>query len=268
MHIEWIPLYLMLGALMGFLSGALGIGGGSVVVPGLLLMFTQAGFDSEFSMQMTLATSLAAIVLTSIGAMRAHNRMGSMRWAIARAMAPAVGIGAFGGAFIASSLPGKLLAAAFGIFMLFLSAQMLWSGRKKTEPNKPENLPKAWILTACGGGIGVFSSFFGIGGGTITVPFLSGFGVRMQQAAAVSSACGLAIAVMGSLGFIWAGWSHPDLPVGSLGYVYFPAVAAIIVTSFPMTRVGVSVAHKLPNRILKRVFAVLLALVGINMLMG
>src|SRR5690625_1024028 len=121
----------MLGALMGFLSGALGIGGGSVVVPGLLLMFTQAGFDSEFSMQMTLATSLAAIVLTSIGAMRAHNRMGSMRWAIARAMAPAVGIGAFGGAFIASSLPGKLLAAAFGIFMLFLSAQMLWSGRKK-----------------------------------------------------------------------------------------------------------------------------------------
>src|SRR5690625_7522665 len=105
-------------------------------------------------MQMTLATSLAAIVLTSIGAMRAHNRMGSMRWAIARAMAPAVGIGAFGGAFIASSLPGKLLAAAFGIFMLFISAQMLWSGRIKTEPNKSENLPKAWILTACGGGIG------------------------------------------------------------------------------------------------------------------
>lgn len=268
MLLEWFLLYLLLGALMGLLSGALGIGGGSVIVPGLLMMFTHAGFSADFSMQMTLATSLAAIILTSVGALRAHARRGSLRWPIVKAMAPAVGVGAFLGAFIAAAIPGYILVAAFGVFMLFLSAQMFWSGRKNIEIEKPEKVPSSLVLTGFGGGIGVFSSFFGIGGGTITVPLLNGFGVRMQQAAAVSSACGLAIALTGTVGFIFAGWGHPELPPHSIGYVYWPAAAAIILTSYPMTRVGVNVAHRLPGRVLKRLFGLLLGLVGLRMLLG
>lgn len=266
--IEWFLLYLLLGALMGVLSGALGIGGGSVIVPGLLIMFTRAGFDAEFSMQMTLATSLAAIILTSIGAMRAHAKRGSLRWPIVKAMAPAVGVGAFLGAFIAANIPGYLLVAAFGVFMVFLSAQMFWSGRKEVDANVAERLPRPAVLTGFGAGIGVFSSFFGIGGGTITVPLLNGFGVRMQQAAAVSSACGLAIAITGTLGFIMAGWGNDNLPSYSIGYVYLPATAAIILTSYPMTRVGVNLAHRLPGRVLKRLFGLLLGIVGLRMLLG
>src|SRR5699024_1924265 len=266
--IEWFLLNLLLGAVMGVLSGALGIGGGSVIVQGLLIMFTRAGFDADFSMQMTLATSLAAIILTSIGAMRAHGKRGSLRWSIVKAMAPAVALGAFLGAFIAAAIPGYILVAAFGVFMVFLSVQMFWSGRKSVAAEVPEHLPKPLVLTGFGAGIGVFSSFFGIGGGTITVPLLNGFGVRMQEAAAVSSACGLAIAITGTIGFIMAGWGNPELPAYSVVFVYLPAAAAIILTSYPMTRVGVNIAHRLPGPVLKRLFGLLLGVVGLRMLLG
>ncbi|RBW49469.1 sulfite exporter TauE/SafE family protein [Marinobacter sp. F3R11] len=255
--------YLALGAFAGTLAGLFGIGGGLIIVPVLIFSFGLQGFSTEIAAHMAVGTSLATIVFTSLSSIRSHHKHGAIRWDIFRPMIFGIVVGAFIGAWTASLLSGPALELIIGIFVILVGFKMLLD----VNPSPGRKLPGNMSLGAAGAGIGWASAIFGIGGGTLTVPYLSWCNVRMQQAVGTSAACGLPIAVAGALGNAWTGWQEPALPEYSLGFVYMPALIGIILTSVVFARVGANLAHRLNARVLKRIFALMLLLIGLRFLL-
>ncbi|UTF58916.1 sulfite exporter TauE/SafE family protein [Gilvimarinus sp. DA14] len=259
-----ILLYLLVGAFAGLLAGLFGIGGGMVIVPVLIFSFIGAGLSPDVLTHMAVATSLASIVFTSISSVWAHHRKQAVIWRIVKLMTLGLIIGTAIGVFFISSVPGPVLQKLIGLFALLLSLKMLLNWQPPGEGKEPG----AGGLSIAGGVIGFGSSWFGIGGGTFTVPYLSWLRINMRNAVATSAACGLPIAVAATFANIVAGWNHPDLPQWSTGYVYWPAVLGIAIASVPCARIGAKLAHSLDAKLLKKLFAVLLFVVGIRFLLA
>ncbi|MGS0939553.1 sulfite exporter TauE/SafE family protein [Pseudomonas luteola] len=255
-------LYLILGACAGVLAGLFGVGGGLIIVPVLVFSFTAHGMDTDVLTHLAVGTSLATIVFTSINSILAHHRQGAVQWPIVVWMTVGIILGSFVGGVTASYIQEPILQKIIGTFAILVSLQMVLDLRPKSSrpvPGKP-------VLTLAGVVIGWASAIFGIGGGSLTVPFLTWRGVSMQRAVATSSACGLPIALSGALSFMVVGWSEPGLPEWSLGYVYLPALVGIALTSMFFARFGARLAHTLSPRLLKRLFALLLFSVGLSFL--
>ncbi|NQZ09581.1 MAG: sulfite exporter TauE/SafE family protein [Algicola sp.] len=255
---------LILGAVAGFLGGLLGIGGGVIMVPVLLALFTQFGWNEALSIKMAIATSLSAIIFTSIAAIRAQIRRDAILWPLVKTWTPFILLGSFCSGTIANFLPSLMLKGFIGCFLLLAAIVML----VRWAPAPHRQLPGK-----VGAGItsfiaGLASALAGIGGGNIIVPTLTWFNVPMKNATATSSTLGLPISVFGAAGFITAGWGMPELPQYSLGFVYLPAVALIAVMTFVLAPVGVAVAHKISAANLKQVFGLLLLMVSGRMLYG
>ncbi|MBQ0754496.1 MAG: sulfite exporter TauE/SafE family protein [Gammaproteobacteria bacterium] len=265
--IELFVLSAAAGILAGLLSGTLGLGGGVVVVPALLYIFHVLGFAEETLTQQAVATSLATIIITSISSVTAHYRRGALRKDLIAPLAAGVVAGAFAGALLASHIDGQLLKRLFGGLALVVALQSLLSSMRAPQDDEAERLPAPRWRVVAGVGVGAVSAMFGIGGGSMTVPLLTFWRVRMQQAVAASAACGVPIALAGCAGFIVGGWRLP-LPPGSVGFIYLPAVAGIVVTSFPLAWVGARIAHRLPGTILKRIFALVLLILGLKLALG
>lgn len=257
-------IYMVLGAFAGTLAGLFGIGGGLIIVPVLIFSFGAQGFSPEITAHMAVGTSLATIVFTSISSIRSHHGHGAIRWDIFRPMAVGIVAGALIGAWTAALLSGAALELIIGLFVILVGIKMLFD----VNPAPGRSVPGKPGLGAAGAGIGWASAIFGIGGGTLTVPFLSWSNVRMQQAVGTSAACGLPIAVAGAFGSAWAGWNQSALPEYSLGFIYLPALIGIILTSVLFARVGANLAHRLNAKVLKRIFAILLLLVGLRFLLS
>ncbi|WP_110946791.1 sulfite exporter TauE/SafE family protein [Pseudomonas bohemica] len=255
-------LYLALGACAGVLAGLFGVGGGIIIVPVLVFSFTLQGFDSSVLTHLAVGTSLATIVFTSIQSVRAHHRMGAVRWAVFGWMTLGILIGAGFGSLTASYIAGPNLQKIIGVFAILVAIQMALDLRPKASGSVPGKAG----LTAAGVVIGWASAIFGIGGGSLTVPFLTWRSLTMQQAVATSSACGFPIAVASAISFMILGWHDPLLPPHSLGFVYLPALIGIALTSMFFARFGAKLAHKLSPRMLKRLFALLLVVVGTSFL--
>ncbi|WP_017937612.1 sulfite exporter TauE/SafE family protein [Zestomonas thermotolerans] len=256
-------LYLLLGAGAGVLAGLFGVGGGMIIVPVLVFSFTAQGFDPAILTHMAVGTSLATIVFTSVNSVLEHHRKGAVNWTVFIWMALGILIGAALGSLTAEAISGPILQKIIGTFAICIAIQMAFDLR----PKAAGSLPGKAGLGVAGGVVGWASAIFGIGGGSLTVPFLVWRGQSMQQAVATSAACGLPIALMGALSFMVIGWSAARLPDWSLGYVYLPALVGIAVASMPFARVGARLAHRLPQRVLKRLFALLLLGVGLNFLL-
>ncbi|MBQ0833720.1 sulfite exporter TauE/SafE family protein [Marinobacter sp.] len=256
--------YMVLGAFAGTLAGLFGIGGGLIIVPVLIFSFGAQGFGLEVAAHMAVGTSLATIVFTSISSIRSHHGHGAIRWDVFRPMAIGIVAGALIGAWTAALLSGAALELIIGIFVILVGIKMLLD----VNPSPGRDVAGKSGLGVAGAGIGWASAIFGIGGGTLTVPYLSWSNVRMQQAVGTSAACGLPIAVAGALGNAWTGWNEPALPEYSLGFIYLPALIGIIITSVLFARVGANLAHRLNAKVLKRVFAIMLLLVGLRFLMS
>lgn len=255
---------LLLGSGVGLLAGLLGIGGGLVVVPALVWLLPRAGIDSGLVMHIALATSLASIVLTSGSSARNHIKLGNVDFSIVRGLAPGVIIGGLGGSIIAELVPTELLPKIFAVIVLLLALQMLLSMRFSSQRALPGTM-----ATACSGGvIGVVSSLAGIGGGSLTVPYLSWHGVEMRRAIGCASLSGALIAVAGMIGFITAGVGDEALPAMSVGYVYLPALMGIVMTSVVTTRYGARLVSRLPTMTLKKIFAVFLLFISTKMFLG
>ncbi len=252
---------LLLGAFTGFAAGLLGIGGGMLMVPFLTMLLTSQGFPPGQIVKIAIATSLTTILFTSLSSVRSHARRGAVRWDIARRLVPGILVGSLLGAQIASLLPGAVLAIAFGLFVGAMATQMLWPRALHAD----RTLPGAAGMLGMGGTIGVVSALAGAGGGFVTVPFLTRANVRIHEAVATSAACGFPIAAAGSVGYVIAGWNAP-LPGGTLGYVYLPALLAIVATSVLTAPLGVRAAHALSVAKLRRVFAMLLYALAAYML--
>ncbi|MFH1468133.1 MAG: sulfite exporter TauE/SafE family protein [Pseudomonadota bacterium] len=254
-------LYAALGAVAGLLAGLFGVGGGIVIVPILVLAFDTQGVPAEVAMHAAVATSLATIVFTSCSSALSHQRRGAVRWGVVARLAPGIVAGTFAGASVARWVPGTVLKAVFVVFLAAVSVRMLRGSR----PREGSACPGTAGMLAAGGGIGAVSSWVGIGGGTLTVPFLSWCAVPIHEAVGSSSAVGLFIAVSGSLGYALGGLGVQGVPAPALGYISLPALAGIAGVSVLTAPLGARLAHRLDTRRLEQGFAILLLLVAARM---
>lgn len=259
-----LAIFLLTGAIAGVVAGLFGVGGGMIMVPVLLTIFMGLGFPADVLMHMALGTSLATIVVTAMSSIRAHHQHGAVRWPDFRQLLPGIVLGALFGAVVADQFASRQLQLAFGVVELLIAARLLFVG----QPSASRSLPGRIGMAMAGGGIGVVSALAGIGGGTVTVPFLLWCSVPMRNAVATSAACGLPIAVFGALGYVLVGWSAPGLPAGATGFVYWPAAVCLLLTSVFFAPLGAKLAHRLPPLLLRRLFAVLLAILGLKMLLA
>lgn len=260
----FLAVYLALGLVSGFVAGLLGVGGGLVLVPVLSWIYSQQGFPAEYNIHLALGTSLAVIVLTSTASLRAHHGHGAVRWSAVRRIAPGIVLGTLAGAIAAAWLPDRGLKWFFVCFLFYAATQMLLGF--KANPHR--ELPGWPGMTLAGSIIGLVSSWVGIGGGTLSVPFLNWCNVRFQEAIGTSAAIGFPIAVSGAVGYALSGQIAVGLPAYSLGFVYLPALAAIALASMITAPWGAKLTHRLPVTRLKRIFAGLLYVLGLRMLYG
>lgn len=256
--------FLATGAVAGLLAGLLGIGGGMVIVPALVFLLPGLGVPPAVLTQMAVGTSLACISVISINSTRAHHARGGVAWPVVARLAPGLALGALGGAALAHALPSLTLQRIVGVSALLVAARMIFGG----NPAGRRDLPGSAGLVTVGGTIGTLSSLVGIGGGSLTVPFLVWCHMPMVRAVATSAACGMPIAWAGMLGFAVAGWGEPSHGAASVGYVHLIGAAGIVAGSLAATPVGAALAHRLPAVALRRVFALLLVVVGLRMIMA
>lgn len=261
---EWLIGYVVLGAVAGFFAGLLGVGGGAIMVPVLALMFAAQGFPDSHLMHLALGTSMATIVFTSISSLRAHHQHGAVIWSIVRSMAPGIVVGTVLAAQVAARVPTRPLAIFFAAFISYVAVQMILN----IKPKPSRQLPGAWGMFGVGTGIGGISALVAIGGGSLSVPFMTWCNVKVHDAIGTSAALGFPIALAGSVGYMISGYNATGLPAGSFGFIYLPALAATVVTSMLVAPVGAKVAHSLPVATIKKVFAGVLILLSAKMLHG
>ena len=256
--------YLLTGAVAGLMAGLLGIGGGLVIVPALALLFTSQEFAAATLMHYAVGTSLATIIPTSVSSLLAHHRRGSVHWPAVRGLTPGILVGALAGAWLAQQLSSAWLGVLFGVFEVLVALQLLAGAR----PAAHRALPGIAGMSVAGGLIGGLSALLGNGGGTLTVPFLLWHRGDIRIAVGTAAACGLPIAVAGAAGFAVAGMPAGVSPGFSSGFIYWPAVAGVTLTSVLLAPMGARLAHYLPRQALQRTFAILLLLVGLKMIAG
>ncbi len=260
-----LPFLALLGGVAGILAGLLGIGGGIVLVPGIYFILTTLGHSPESNMHVALGTSLAIIVPTGFSSARAHWKKGVVRMDLVRLIGPGIVAGAMAGTVAADNMSGGALKAVFAV-ALFLFAIVM--AANPAEDRRFELNPSRFSHALAGGGIGFMSALMGIGGATISVPYMSLCGVQVRQAVGTAAALGLVIAVPSSLGYLLSGLNETDLPPFTAGYVSLPAFAVISPLSVTAAPLGAKIAHRLPVGILRKVFSVFMAVVSVRMLAG
>jgi hypothetical protein len=252
--------FAMTGLIAGFLAGYLGIGGGLVLVPALSWLFSRDPASADVAVQMAVATSLATMLFTSMSSLLAHHRRGAIRWPLVRQMAPGLLAGALLGSIIADRIGNDALRTVFGIFAVLVALQLLRGGG---QPGR-RPLPGWPGVTGTGFGIGAISSLLGIGGGSMTVPWMLWHGQQVRNAVATAAACGYPIAIAGTLGFVVFGNNPAETP--SLGYVHLPALAGVAIFGVLGAPLGVAAVHRSSALLAKRIFAVFLVIVAVKML--
>lgn len=264
--LDLLLIFALTGAAAGLLAGLFGVGGGLIMVPALAWILPRQGFADDVVMQMAIGTSLAVIAITSLSSTRAHHQRGGVLWPVLLRFAPGLMAGALVGAYVADQLTGHTLKTIVGSGAILVAIQMLLN--RNPVSTTAATPPATAELLGAGGLIGLLSSLIGIGGGSLTVPYLSLRGVGMRQAVGTAAACGVPIAWAGAVGFMLTGHGHAALPAWSLGYVSLPAFLGIAVASVTTAPLGARLAHRLPPLLLKRLFALLLAAIGLRMLLG
>ena len=259
-----VVVFLLLGAVVGFFAGLLGVGGGGIMVPVLTAYFLYKNIPVESVVHLALGTSMASIIMTSASSLYAHQSHQGVVWNIVKTMAPAVLIGTFAATYLVAHISSRHLAIFFAIFMAYVSIQMFLNVQPKPSRTAPS---KIGLLTA-GGGIGAISAVVAIGGGSLTVPYLAWHNVPLKKAIGTSAAIGFPIAIAGTLGYLINGWNSAYQQDYLFGFIYLPAVILISLVSYFTAPLGARLAHKLPVAVLKKVFALFLLLLGAKMLLS
>ncbi len=261
---DWWIIYLLMGLAVGFFAGMLGLGGGVVLVPLMVFLFSAQQFPADRVLQLALGTSLTSIIFTSISGLRAHHKRGAVRWDILRDATPGLVLGTLLGALMAEKLPTRYLVIAFVLFVSYAAVQLVVDAK----PKPSRTLPKGPGMWASAGAIGLISSMAGAGGGILMIPLMIMCNVPIREAIGTSSALLLPIAGAGAVGYIWTGLGQEHLPPFSVGYVYLPALAGIVVGTLITVPRGARAAHSMPVSWLKKIFAVVVLALATKMLLG
>ena len=259
---DWWWAYLALGAFVGFFSGLLGIGGGSVMVPVLTFIFAVKQLAPNQVVHIALGTAMATILFTSASSVLSHHRRGAVNWRVLQNMIPGVVVGTFCGALLAGHLDALVLAVLFAVVVCFSATQLLLD----LQPKVGHSLPGTAGMWLAGGVIGALSSLAALAGASLTVPFLISRNVRVHEAIGTAAAVGWPLAFGGTAGYVASGIHVTGLLDYSVGFVYLPAVGWIAIASMIMAPLGARVAHRTPGKVLKRIFAILLYALATRML--
>lgn len=259
---EWWWAYLALGAFVGFFAGLLGIGGGAAMVPVLAFIYAAKGFDAAQVVHLALGTSMATILFTSVSSVRAHHGHDAVNWAAVKRMAPGIVVGTFGGALLASVLDVRLLSVVFTLLIYYIASQMFFG--KKPQADALPMTPGGTHLTSAL--IGVISSLTATGGAALVVAWLVKRGIRIHEAIGTAAAIGWPLAAAGTAGYVLTGLGRSGMPEHSLGFVYLPALAGIVIASMLLAPLGAKLAHRTPGPLLKKIFAGLLFVLATKML--
>lgn len=260
--IEWVLLYIVLGALVGFLAGLLGVGGGGILVPLLASIFTYQGISVDNAVHLALGTSLACMIIFSVASIRAHASRGAVVWQVVGGMAPGIILGAFLATQVAASINSASIAIFFALFMALVAGQMFLNWQPKPS-SKPVTICG---LIAAGIGIGSVSALAAVGGGFLTVAYLGYKNVNIKRAIGTSAAIGFPIAIAGTVGYMISGWSITSGNPYTVGFIYVPAFLAIAVASSIAVSYGARCSHSLPDAYLRKIFAVISLILSIKML--
>ena len=250
--------YLAIGAATGFFAGLLGIGGGTILVSSLALMFAAQAVPPAYVMHMAIGTSLAAIVAGSWASFRTHHRHGAVDWGVVRVMVPGVLAGALAGGALSRWISTGFLKFFFLAFLVVVTAQMVFG----LKPRAARSLPGPAGLAGVGIFTGVTSSLFGGGAAAVGVPFFTWCGMTIHRAIGTVAALGFPLAIAGSVGYALAGTGIEGLPAWSAGFVYVPAFVVISAASVLVAPFGARLAHRLKGPTLRRIFAMFLLAIG------
>jgi uncharacterized membrane protein YfcA len=259
-----LSIYLVIGAVAGLMAGLFGIGGGVVVIPALTAIFSHSvDISQDYVMQVAVGTSLATMIVTSSSSLYAHYKRGAVRWEYWKQMTPGLIVGVILGAIAANFLPSKWLQIVFALFLLVVGLRMAINKTAKPVATHVVAVrTMQWASVVIGG----LSSILGVGGGTLIVPFLLRCQMDMREATATSVACGLVIGIVATACFMVTGlFASVHMP-WSTGYIFWPALIGIGITSILFAPMGASLAHKLPRDLLKQIFGAFLLLMSIDML--
>lgn len=251
------------GLIAGFLGGLFGVGGGLVLVPALYHVFGSAGAEGEARAHLAVATSLAVVVITSFRSLRAHRRSGAVDDSVLRAWGPWVALGGAGGAAIAGQVSGAALLGVFGCAGLVLAAQFAFG-----DPSwrVGANMPRGATRAGLGSTLGVVSALMGVGGGAFGATLMTLFGRPIHQAVATAAGFGAFIAIPAALGYVWIGWGAPGRALLSLGYVNLLGFGVLSLCTALTAPMGARLAHRLDARLLRRLFAIFLAVTAVHLL--
>lgn len=261
--LQMAVMLMVIGAFAGVLAGLLGVGGGIVLVPAFFYAFQTLGYDGPQLMQMCLATSLATIIVTSVRSVLSHNKKGAVDWDILRTWAPGIVIGAVVGMFVVSGLRSTTLQGIFGVLALVVG---LYMGFGRAHWRLGQAMPTGAPRAALSPAVGFLSVLMGIGGGSFGVPLMSLYNTPIHRAVATAAGFGVVIAVPAVIGFLFTTIdpaTRPPLTIGAVNLVAFVLVIAMTLITAP---IGAKLAHSMDPKPLKRVFAVFLIFVALNML--
>lgn len=259
-----IVIFLCVGFLTGIISGLFGLGGGVIVVPCLATIFALHHVAPSFIMHLSVGTSLAVMVGTTANSSYQHSKKNQGYFDLYSRLFVGIIFGVLIGSMVGHYLHGHVLQMIFGVLILFVGLNMLRP--VSIELSKERQLPGSYVMHGVATFIGFICALLGVGGGFITVPFLTHYGVKLHLAIMVSALLALTVGVLGTVASIYWGWGFTALPEGSTGYVYWPACLAIMVGSIFAVPLGAKLAYRLPEKILKRCFAVILLVIGLHML--
>ena len=252
----------MLGTLSGVLAGLFGIGGGIIIIPTFFFIFSYLGFAEGILAHMVLGSSLGVIVFSSISSTFSHNIKDAVNWKLIKVTAPSIIIGSALGGITAGLIESDTLQGLVALFLVVASVQLIFE-----FPPPPQN-PHTNVIGPfiAGGGIGWLSGVFGIGGGIFSVPYFYHRGLKMMNAIGTSAACGIPIAISGSLSYMIVGLNEDSLPNYSIGYVYLPATIIVGIMSSLTAKFGVNIAHRMKQKKLRIAFAFLVMIMALNLL--
>ncbi len=265
MAITHIIILLVTGVGCGFAGGLLGVGGAFILTPVQYMLFTNAGIPADMAIKLAFGTNLLVVLPTAISGAWRHHKKGVVYWRAAMIMGSCSFVAAFGGATLATHLPGAALKIAFGCVVIAGGIWMLISRPVKVEEEQPSD--NLWLWVACAIPIGLVTGIIGIGGGVLAVPvFVLVLRFKMHNAVATSLAMMIFSSAGGVIGYIVNGLGVPNLPAYSIGYINLPAWFLLAVTSVSMAQVGAITAHKLPAKQLRYIFIVIMFYMGLKML--
>jgi len=260
--------FLIIGTVVGFLGGFMGVGGGVIMIPLLTFWaFPAMQVHPDVMVHLAFGTSLAIIIPTSLSSSLAHSRAGSVTWKVVGLLALTGIIGSFLGSTFAAMLKGPVLKTLFGLVLVVTSAQMLLQKKAAGEAGEAFVIPKPVPTLAVGFLVGMFSGFFGLGGGVIAIPLMVRFlNIPIHKAMGISITFVFFAAIVGAAGYAYNGWGHANLPSHCFGYIHLSGWVLAGIPSIFMAQWGAKTAYKIRPFRLRRFFAFLLMIVGIRML--